>query len=91
MAVSAKATAHELVKLLADNAEQLRKAGVVRLKLDGLLEADLLPHIPEGPRTKAEDDEQGDPLNDPATFDQGPGSRLPGYDLPKRRRDEDAV
>lgn len=68
------------IRLLRNNAEQLRRAGVTRIKFDGL-EVDLAPAEPAAatspPRDDSEDAWGGDPLSDPATF---------GGAVPKFRR-----
>lgn len=71
--------AAEWIRLLRENAEQLRKAGVTRIVANGY-GADIAPEVPELPGRPDHDhaDERrsyGDPLDDPETF----GGHLPTY------------
>lgn len=57
----------EWIKLLIDNAEQLRAAGVQHVTA-GDCSAEIAPMPSALPEKGDEDDEDGDPLKDPATF-----------------------
>lgn len=81
-------TAHEWIELIADRAADLRAAGVVQLELEGCKLTLAPPATTSDAAAAGEDDgraplfvDDGDPLNDPATF---AGGRLPRFP----RRDE---
>ena len=66
------------IRLLRANAEPLRRAGVTRIKFDGL-EVELAPPEPHLPApTLLDIEDTSDPLNDPATY----GGAVPKF---KRR------
>lgn len=71
----------DLLTLIVERAEALRKAGVASVQLDGC-SFTLTPYYepPAAPeRREADPQEPEDPLSDPATFGLRPGSRLPGF------------
>lgn len=70
----------DLLTLIAERAEALRKAGVSSVQLDGVAFT-LHPYqpAPVSERTDTDVDEPADPLDDAATFGLPPGSRLPGF------------
>ena len=77
-----KITPAEWLDLLAARAEGLRKAGVIRfeVKPDGSCTAELALHEPEPVKVRyLTEDEDLDPLSDPATFGLRPGQRVPGF------------
>lgn len=73
-----KPSAADVLTLIAERAETLRKAGVLVVQVDGF-SAQFAPWhdpgVPERERTTAE--QYSDPLLDPATY---PGGRVPGFE-----------
>lgn len=72
-----KPTAAELLTLIADRAEALRKAGVLVVQVDGF-SAQLAPWTEPGqPDRSVAEPTYSDPLLDPSTY---PGGRVPGFE-----------
>jgi hypothetical protein len=73
-----KPTASELLTLIAERADGLRRAGVLVVTVDGF-SAQLAPWNPptQPERPTAAEPTYSDPLLDPATY---PGGRVPGFE-----------
>ncbi len=75
-----KPTPSDILTLIADRAESLRKAGVLVVQV-GDFSAQLAPWTEDAPASTTRDAEReySDPLHDPSTY---PGGRVPGFDRP---------
>lgn len=79
-----KPTADQVLGLIADRAETLRRAGVTKVAVEGF-SFELAPFEPDVPAAKAEPEvHYANPLDDPATF---PNGRVPGFNRPGQEHD----
>lgn len=84
-----RATAAQLLELLADKASALRAAGVRRVELEGLKFEIAAPEMVPTQVGANEEADEHDVMNDPATYGLAPGSRLPGFTRRPREEDEE--
>lgn len=73
-----KPTAADLLTLIAARAEDLRRAGVLSVHLEGIGSWQLAPYEPPAEKSTAATDDGPhiDPLQDPATYQRGV---VPGF------------